>query len=88
LVSTIIFGVGGGTACERVLVKVDDGQMDGDRQLSWADGSARPRADQSRGQHREGALMEDRFEVMASAGTMMSGSRAAICFPHRWTRAS
>jgi uncharacterized OsmC-like protein len=29
--------------------------------------------------------MDNRFEVTASAGTMMSGSAAAIRFPHRWT---
>jgi uncharacterized OsmC-like protein len=29
--------------------------------------------------------MDNRFEVTASAGTMMSGSDAAIRFPHRWT---
>jgi uncharacterized OsmC-like protein len=29
--------------------------------------------------------MEDRFEVTVGAGTMMSRSGAAICFPHRWT---
>jgi uncharacterized OsmC-like protein len=30
-------------------------------------------------------VMEDRFEVAVGAGTMMSRSGAAICFPHRWT---
>lgn len=29
--------------------------------------------------------MDDRFEVVAGAGTMMSGSAAAVSFPHRWT---
>lgn len=29
--------------------------------------------------------MENRFEVTVGAGTMMSGSGAAIRFPHRWT---
>jgi uncharacterized OsmC-like protein len=29
--------------------------------------------------------MDNRFEVTASAGTMMSGSAAAVRFPHRWT---
>jgi uncharacterized OsmC-like protein len=30
-------------------------------------------------------MMEDRFEVAVGAGTMMSGSAAAVRFPHRWT---
>ena len=29
--------------------------------------------------------MDDRFEVAVGAGTMMSGSPAAVRFPHRWT---
>ena len=29
--------------------------------------------------------MDNRFEVAVSAGTMMSGSAAAVRFPHRWT---
>lgn len=29
--------------------------------------------------------MDDRFEVRAAAGTMMSGSETAVRFPHRWT---
>ena len=29
--------------------------------------------------------MEDRFEVAVGAGTMTSGSAAAVRFPHRWT---
>jgi hypothetical protein len=29
--------------------------------------------------------MDDRFEVRAGAGTMMSGSATAVRFPHRWT---
>ena len=29
--------------------------------------------------------MDDRFEVAVGAGTMMSGSAAAVRFPHRWT---
>jgi len=30
-------------------------------------------------------MMDTRFEVVVGAGTMMSGSAAAVCFPHRWT---
>ena len=30
-------------------------------------------------------LMDNRFEVVVGAGTMMSGSAAAVGFPHRWT---
>ena len=30
-------------------------------------------------------LMDNRFEVTVGAGTMMSGSAAAVRFPHRWT---
>jgi hypothetical protein len=29
--------------------------------------------------------MDPRFEVTVGAGTMMSGSEAAVRFPHRWT---
>jgi len=29
--------------------------------------------------------MDDRFQVAVGAGTMMSGSAAAVRFPHRWT---
>jgi uncharacterized OsmC-like protein len=29
--------------------------------------------------------MDNRFEVALGAGTMMSGSDAAVRFPHRWT---
>lgn len=29
--------------------------------------------------------MDDRFEVVVAAGTMMSGSAGAVRFPHRWT---
>src|SRR5258708_12766403 len=29
--------------------------------------------------------MDNRFEVTVGAGTMMSGSGAAVGFPHRWT---
>ena len=29
--------------------------------------------------------MDDRFQVVVGAGTMMSDRAAAICFPHRWT---
>jgi hypothetical protein len=29
--------------------------------------------------------MDDRIEVRASAGTMMSGSETAVRLPHRWT---
>lgn len=29
--------------------------------------------------------MDNRFEVTVSAGTMRSGSSAAVRFPHRWT---
>jgi uncharacterized OsmC-like protein len=29
--------------------------------------------------------MDNRFEVAVGAGTMMSGSAAAVRFPHRWT---
>lgn len=29
--------------------------------------------------------MDDRFQVAVGAGTMMSASPAAVCFPHRWT---
>jgi hypothetical protein len=29
--------------------------------------------------------MDNRFEVTVGAGTMMSGSAAAVRFPHRWT---
>ena len=29
--------------------------------------------------------MDDRFEVAVGTGTMMSGSSAAVGFPHRWT---
>lgn len=69
------------TAYGRVPVKVDDGQMDGDGQLSWADGSANSPAEQLRvtvpGKEpwRKFAL------VTASAGTMMSGSRVAVRLP-------
>jgi uncharacterized OsmC-like protein len=30
-------------------------------------------------------MMGNRFEVSVGAGTMMSGSTAAVRFPHRWT---
>jgi hypothetical protein len=30
-------------------------------------------------------MMATRFEVAVGAGTMMSGSAAAVRFPHRWT---
>src|SRR5580700_7418059 len=33
----------------------------------------------------KGALMDNRFAVMVSAGTMRSDSSAAVRFPHRWT---
>src|SRR5580700_2946494 len=33
----------------------------------------------------KGALMDNRFEVTVSAGTMRSDSSAAVRFPHRWT---
>jgi uncharacterized OsmC-like protein len=33
----------------------------------------------------KGALMDNRFEVTVSAGTMRSDSSAGIRFPHRWT---
>src|SRR6202050_1430111 len=29
--------------------------------------------------------MDNRFEVVVGAGTMVSGSAAAVGFPHRWT---
>ena len=29
--------------------------------------------------------MDTRFEVVVGAGTLMSGSVAAVRFPHRWT---
>jgi uncharacterized OsmC-like protein len=29
--------------------------------------------------------MDNRFEVVVGAGTMMSGSATAVGFPHRWT---
>lgn len=29
--------------------------------------------------------MDNRFEVVAGAGTLMSDSSDAACFPHRWT---
>jgi uncharacterized OsmC-like protein len=32
------------------------------------------------------SLMNNRFEVAAGAGTLMSASGAAVRFPHRWTQ--
>ena len=29
--------------------------------------------------------MDNRFEVTAAAGTMMSDSSTSVYFPHRWT---
>src|SRR5258708_3662579 len=31
------------------------------------------------------SLMDNRFEVTVSAGTLMSASGAVVRFPHRWT---
>ena len=38
-----------------------------------------------RGRRRKEPMMDDRFEVVVGAGSMMSASGAVVRFPHRWT---
>jgi hypothetical protein len=41
--------------------------------------------DALRDRHGEESTVEDRFEAVVGAGTLMSGSAASVSFPHRWT---